>query len=113
MSNKKDIPKELQVALKNGEKKELFIHNWHEHVINRREVESFTTIVNDRLFHVAPKEDEILMPYIEINGDHNMCWILGINKATNEEIFRKNIRTVDMVNWKLSSSPTKSRKNGK
>lgn len=111
MTKKNDIPKELQVVLKDGEKKSVFMDNWHEHVMARHEVESFTTIVNDRLFHIKPKEDEILMPYMEINGDHNMCWILSLSKATNEEMFRKNIRTVDMVHWKLSSSLTKLKQN--
>lgn len=110
---KLEIPQDVHAVLDNGDKKTVFMPSWHEHVMNRREIASFITIVGDKMYNVRPKKDEIMMPYIELNGDHNMNWILILNKVTNEEISRKNTRSVDMVEWKLSSSLTNSEKDGK
>lgn len=109
MTKQTDIPVELQLTLKNGEPNTVFMKLWDQHVIDRDEIESFTTIVGDKLYHVKPKDDEIFMPFMEINGDHSMNWILSIHRKTGKELYRKNTRTVDMVNWKLSSSSTKSK----
>lgn len=113
MTKQTDIPKDLQKVLKNGDTKEVFMKNWHDHVMNRDEIESFTTVIGDKLYHVKPKEDEVFIPYTEYNGDHSMNWILSIQIDNSKELFRKSTKSVDMVYWKLFSSPTKSKKNGK
>jgi hypothetical protein len=104
MGTNKKLPKSFTGILDNGEKKEVFIKTWKDHVMDQDEIKSFTTIVGNQLYHIELRKDEVLIPYTEHHGDHEMNYILILNVKTNQEISRKNIRTVDMIDWKLSSS---------
>jgi len=108
MDNKKskELPKSFEAILENGERKDVLIHTWNERIIDRNEIESFTTLVGDKLYHVTPNKNEVFLPYSEYHGDHAMNWIIAVDVRNNKEVFRKNLRLVDMVNWKLSSSST-------
>jgi len=103
MSNK-EHPKSFSGLLKNGEKVEIALKTWNDHIMARHEIKSFTTLAEGKLFHVAPQEDQVFLPFSEYNGDHSNNWIIAIDMKTSEEFFRKNIRLVDMIDWKLSSS---------
>ena len=99
--------------IKNAEKGEQIFTKWDEHILARHEIESFTTIVKDQLMQIKARENEILMPFSEYFGDHSENWIVIINKKTNEELARKSTKTVDMINWKLSSPLINIKKDGK
>lgn len=103
----------MNQRIKTGEKGDTVFTNWDKHMINRQEIESFTTIIKDQLYNFIPKPDEIFLPFSEFYGDHAENWIIILDKTTNKELARKSTRTVDMINWKLSSSPTKTKINGK
>lgn len=109
----KKARQEVDLFLQTGEKKTIFLPNWEDHVTSRTEISSFSTIVADQLYHVKPKEGEIFLPYSEYMGDHTQCWIIAIDIKAKTEFFRKNVRTVDMIDWKLSSSIINPGKNGK
>ena len=104
---------EMDRKIKTAEKGKDIFTSWEQHMINRDEIESFTTIVADKLYNIRAKEDETLLPFSEYHGDHSENWIVLINNKTNKEILRKSTKTVDMINWKLSSPSNNSKKNGK
>jgi hypothetical protein len=101
---KKQMSKEefckIDTILKNGERKELFIKTWHDHVMNKDTVLSFTTIVKDTLMVIEPREDEILVPFSELHGDYELGWIILLDVNTGDEIMRKSTKTVDAIHWK-------------
>jgi len=103
--------KRVDEHLKKGEKIEL--KTWHNHVDQRNEIASFTSIAGDKLYFVEPRKDEIFLPFYEYHGDHSENWIIAVDVNTNVEIFRKSTKTVDMVNWKLPSSEINNEENGK
>ena len=103
------VPTEFKNLLKNGEHRDIVLESWHDKVMNGpNEIASFTTIVDKKLYHIQPQEGEIFMPFYEYYGDHAECFIIAIREKDNKELFRKNVRTVDMVHWKLSSTLTKT-----
>jgi len=112
---KKNKPnrQEVELFLKTGELQKIFLPNWEDHVLKRSEILAFSTIVHDQLYHVKPKGNEIFLPYSEYMGDHTQCWIIAIDIETGQEFFRKNTKTVDMIDWKLSSSKTNPSKDEK
>lgn len=113
MGKKEDDIKKIEVALDNGEKKEVFIQTWHDHVKNKNTIKSMSTIIKDQLYYMKPGPNQIFVPFSEFHGDYDICWVLCIDVLTNKELFRKNIKTVDLIDWKLSSSLIKSKTNGK
>jgi hypothetical protein len=99
----KDEKKErerVSEAISKSEHPEHFLPTWHEHVVNRDEILSFTTIVDKTLYNIQAKSEETILPFEEYYGDHSMNWILIWNNKTLSEILRKNIRQVDMIQWK-------------
>ncbi len=113
--NEKELKarQEVDLLLKTGEKKTIFINTWEDHVMNRDEILAFNTIVGEKLYHVKPKDEEIFLPFSEYMGDHTENWIIAIDIGTGKEFFRKNIKYVDMIDWKLSSSKTNPSKDEK
>lgn len=103
----------MDQRIKTGEKGDAIFTKWEQHMTNRQEIESFTTIIKDQLYNFAPKPNEAFLPFSEYYGDHAENWIIILDKTTNKELARKNTRTVDMINWKLSSSPIKTKINEK
>lgn len=102
--NQKQPPTSFTDLLKNGEKATISLKTWNDHVMNQDTIKSFTTINgSNQILHIVPQKDEVFIPFSEYNGDHSMNWILCINMVTGDEIFRKNTRTADMIDWKLSS----------
>ncbi len=99
--------------IKNAEKGEQIFTKWGDHVLARHEIESFTTIVKDQLYQINAKKDEVLLPFSEYFGDHAENWIVILNKDTNKELARKSTKTVDMINWKLSSPQINNKGNEK
>ena len=120
MDNRKLNPKVKKLAdraradehIKNAEKKAVVLKNWHKHVEERHEIASYSTIIDDKLYLIEPQKDEVILPFTEYHGDHSENWIIIVNIKTNQEINRKNTKTVDMVYWKLSPSSTKPKSNG-
>jgi len=53
------------------------------------------------------------LPFSEYDGDHIENWIILIENETKREILRKNTRTTDMIEWKLSSSVINKKNDGK
>lgn len=96
----------VDTQLANGEKVEVFLNSWIQHIKDKKEVESFTTIVTNpntgqpQLFQMAPNKDQIFLPFSEFNGDHTDNWVLAVDKKTGEEVFRKNIKNIDLLTWK-------------
>jgi len=104
---------EMDQRIKTAEKGKDIFTSWEQHMTDRDEIESFTTIVADKMYNIKAKEGETLLPFSEYHGDHTENWIILINNKTKKEILRKNTRTVDMINWKLSSPSNNSKKDGK
>jgi len=117
MNNKKQPTKkekiEMDKKIVNSEGKEQVLKTWQQHMMNRDEVASFTTIVGDKMYNVTSKETETLLPFSEYDGDHIENWIILIENETKREILRKNTRTTDMIEWKLSSSVINKKNDGK
>jgi len=100
--------------IKDSEKKETFneIKTWQQHVEDRHVIAVFSTIIGDKIYYVEPKGNEIFLPFSEYFGDHSENWIVAFDTKTNEEVYRKNTRTTDMITWKLSSPKTNTENNG-
>lgn len=103
MKKKESNQEKLKRVLEQGQKAYEVINKWHEIIRERRQVKSYTTIVGDRLYVVEPREDEIIMPFAEDFGDHGLAFLVTINIKTNKEVARKSLRTVDIIEWNLSS----------
>ena len=110
-STNKDIPK-IQDFVKHAQKVEDVVDNWQHHIEERHEINAFTTLAGNKLYHIVPQEGQTFLPFSEYHGDHTMNYIICIDKENNE-VFRKNIKYADMIDWKLSSSLTNSKENGK
>lgn len=106
------IPDAVDKMIDNGVQKEIFLPKWHDHVLGRHVITSFSTIVGDKLYHVVARDKEIIMPFEEHFGDHIENWIIIVDTATNKEIWRKNVKTVDTIEWKLSSFLTNTETDG-
>jgi len=116
--NKKNEPTrkektEMGKKMDRSEKGEQILETWQQHMKNRDEIMSFTTIVGNKMFSITPKKNETLLPFSEFHGDHAENWIILINNKTKKEILRKNTRTTDMIEWKLSSSVINKKNDGK
>jgi len=85
--------------LTTAEKMEIALTTWHDHVMARDEIASFITIIGDKMYPMFPGENQVLLPFEEYNGDHSMNWILIWDVKEKKEIFRKNIKNVDLIDW--------------
>lgn len=87
--------------LSTAEKMEVALKTWHDHVEARDEIASFTTIIGNQLAQVFPESDsQVILPFEEFHGDHAMNWIVVWDLTEKKELFRKNTRSVDLVDWK-------------
>ena len=93
--NKQKISK----ALSASEKMAIVLETWHDHVIKRNEIASYTTIVGDKMLNIFPQENHVLLPFEEFHGDHAMNWILTWDLKEKRELFRKNTKQVDLIEW--------------
>jgi hypothetical protein len=89
--------------LSTAEKMEIALTTWHDHVIARDEIASFITIVGDKMYPMFPGENQVLLPFEEFNGDHSMNWILVWDFIEKKEIYRKNTKNVDLIDWVVKS----------
>lgn len=94
-----EIKKEMGRRIGASEKPSQFIKTWDEHVKNRSPISNYTVIANDKMYNFTPKEGQIFLPFSEYNGDHSMNWVICWDEVNKVEVFRKNIRTVDMIEW--------------
>ena len=98
--NEKIERKRVWDAISASEKAEVILQTWEDHTKNRDEIASFTTIVDKNIFNVFARENEVLLPFSEFRGDHADDWIICWNLIDKKEIFRKNIRQIDMIEWR-------------
>lgn len=104
--NKESIAEERKRTydmLSVAEKMEIALTTWHEHVTARDEINSYTTIINNQMYVTTPDDSHVLLPFAEYHGDHAMNWIITWDVKNNVEIFRKNIRMIDLIEWKKRS----------
>jgi hypothetical protein len=87
-------------TLSTAEKKEHIMPNWNDHVEARDEIQSFITIVNNQMFPMFPDKNQVFLPFAEYHGDHAMNWIIIWDVVEKKEVFRKNIKQVDLIDWK-------------
>lgn len=89
-------------SLSTSEKMNIALLTWHDHVVARDEIASFTTIVGDKMYNVFPEsEDQVILPFEEFHGDHAMNWIIVWDLKEKKELFRKNTKQLDLVDWKV------------
>lgn len=91
--------KEMGRRIEKSEPPEKFIQTWDEHVKKRTLISNFTTIFDNKMYNFQPKENEVLIPFSEYNGDHSMNWIICWHETLKKEIYRKNTRSVDLIEW--------------
>jgi hypothetical protein len=103
----------VDLLIKEGDKREIFIDTWVDHVNNRDIIKCYCTIIKDELKFFSSNNDGVFIPFSEFYGDHTENWIILIDLKTNKELFRKNIKNVDLIEWQLSSSQTNLSKDGK
>lgn len=99
ISKKTEQRREMGRRIERSEPPAKFIQTWDEHVKKRTLISNFTTIFDNKMFNFQPKENEVLIPFSEYNGDHSMNWIICWHELLKKEIYRKNIRTVDLIEW--------------
>jgi hypothetical protein len=85
--------------LSTAEKMDIALTTWHDHVVARDEISSFITIIGDKMYPMFPGENQILLPFEEFNGDHAMNWIIIWNFEEKREVYRKNTKNVDLIDW--------------
>lgn len=79
----------------------LDIKTFRQHVENQTVVDNFSLLVGKQLLVVrAEKPGEVLIPFQEHHGDHDMNYIILWDDVAKREIFRKNIRDIEMITWK-------------
>jgi len=105
--NEKNERKRVGKILSTAEKMEIAITTWHDHVVNRDEIANFITIVGNQMYPIHPLENQVLLPFEEYYGDHSMNWIIVWNFAEKREVFRKNIRNVDLIDWVVKNPEEK------
>lgn len=94
-----DNRKQVSRALTESEKMAIALKTWHDHVIKRNEIASYTTIVGDKMLNIFPQENHVLLPFEEFHGDHAMNWIITWDTNEKRELFRKNTKQVDLIEW--------------
>ena len=85
--------------LTTAEKTEIALTTWHDHVVARDEIASFITIIGDKMYPMFPGENQVLLPFEEFNGDHAMNWIIVWDFVEKREVYRKNTRQIDLIDW--------------
>jgi hypothetical protein len=85
--------------LSTAEKKDVVLLTWHDHVMARDEIANFITIVGDKMYPVFPNESQVILPFDEYYGDHSENWIIIWDLVEEKELFRKNVKGVDLVDW--------------
>lgn len=94
--------------LTTAEKMEIALTTWHDHVVARDEISNFITIVGNQMYPMHPLENQVFLPFEEYNGDHSMNWIIVWNFVEKREIFRKNTRNVDLIDWVVKKPEDKT-----
>lgn len=89
--------------LDNAEDRKKIVLSWHDHISYCHTIKNYSTIIGEKIYLIQPKENEILIPYTENLGDHGETFILMLDRLTGNELHRKNTRTVDLIEWELSS----------
>lgn len=95
-----DEKKRTYDMLSTAEKMEIALQVWNDHVVARDEINSYTAIVNNQMYVTTPDDSHVLLPFAEYYGDHAMNWIITWDVKNNVEVFRKNIRMIDLIDWK-------------
>ena len=85
--------------LSTAEKMKLALTTWHDHVMARDEIYCFITIIGTEMHTMFPSGNQIFLPFEEHNGDHAMNWILIWDTVEKLELYRKNTKNVDLVDW--------------
>lgn len=91
--------KEIYNRIKSSDKKSDFISSWRDHVFNRDIISSYSTVVDNKLYQFLPKEDCVFLPFMEVFPDHVDNFIIHWNDKTKEEIYRHNLKYIEMVSW--------------
>jgi hypothetical protein len=102
---KKLTPEQQKISdmLSNAEDRKKIILSWHDHIEQCHIIKNYSTIIGEKIYLIQAKETEILIPYMENLGDHGESFILMLDRTTGNELHRKNTRTVDLIEWELSS----------
>jgi len=98
-SNKSAERQKVGAILSSAEKMEIALTTWHDHVVARDEISSFITIIGDKMYPMFPQPNQVFLPFEEFNGDHSMNWILIWDFVEKKELFRKNTKNVDLIDW--------------
>ena len=93
--NRRDVYKQI----KSSDKKTDFINSWKDHVFNRDLISAYSTIIDNKLYQFMPSDNSVFLPFMEVYPDHVENFIINWDFESKEELYRHNIKYVEMISW--------------
>lgn len=80
------------------------ILSWKELCGEGKLIQSFSTVAadakgNHQLYIFQPKPNEVFFPYYEDMEGYMIGYVIAYDNEKNQEIFRKNILNIDLIEW--------------